>query len=94
MNRFRLIINFFALFFLIFMNIASSMHAQQNTNHFGSFVRFGGGIALRFGEGLFSSTLAPSAIYEFNNQVAFGVGLNGSYNQQKNFYKSTILVVA
>src|SRR5690554_2004301 len=54
-------------------------------------VRFGGGIGLGFGDGFFSGTLAPSAIYQFNPQFAVGVGLSGTYNNQKNRYTSTIL---
>jgi hypothetical protein len=54
-------------------------------------VRFGGGIGLGFGDGFFSGTLAPSAVYEFNNTFALGVGFNGTYNTKKEFYKSTVL---
>ncbi|MFC4399394.1 alpha-ketoglutarate decarboxylase [Mariniflexile soesokkakense] len=67
------------------------MNAQQNNSDFWNSVRFGGGIGLSFGDGFFSGTLAPIAIYEINNQVAVGLGLNGTYNSQKNVYKSTIL---
>ena len=54
-------------------------------------VRFGGGIGLSFGDGFFSGTLAPSAIYDFNNSFSLGLGLNGTYNSLKNSYNSTIL---
>ncbi|WP_308993146.1 alpha-ketoglutarate decarboxylase [Mariniflexile litorale] len=69
----------------------STLNAQQGSSNFWNSVRFGGGIGLSFGDDFFSGTLAPSAIYEFNNQVALGFGLNGTYNKQKDFYKSTIL---
>ncbi|MDO7173375.1 alpha-ketoglutarate decarboxylase [Mariniflexile sp. AS56] len=91
MNRFYLIIKIYALFYFIFLSSASTLNAQQNDNDFFNSVRFGGSIGLSFGNGFFSGTLAPSAIYEFNNQVALGFGLNGTYNTQKDFYKSTIL---
>lgn len=45
---------------------------------------------MSFGDGFFSGTLAPSAIYEFNEQFALGVGLNGTYNKRKDFYSSTV----
>lgn len=45
---------------------------------------------MSFGDGFFSGTLAPSAIYEFNEQFALGVGLNGTYNKRKDLYKSTV----
>jgi hypothetical protein len=90
MNFSRLSLRFIILFigFILSSNISTS---QQNDNHFWDQVRFGVGIGLSFGDGFFSGTLAPSAIYEFNNQFALGFGLEGTYNKRKNFYKSTIL---
>lgn len=60
-------------------------------NDFWSHVRFGGGIGLNFGSGFFSGTLAPSAIYQFDEKLALGLGLNFTYNSQENVYNSTIL---
>ncbi|WP_338731916.1 alpha-ketoglutarate decarboxylase [Mangrovimonas cancribranchiae] len=68
-----------------------SANAQEHSSNFWQHVRFGGGIGLSFGDGFFSGTLAPSAIYQFNSQFALGVGLNGTYNSRKDYYKSTIL---
>lgn len=91
--RFNLTNLSIALF--IFCLASTSTFSQQlspsNTNDFWSHVRFGGGIGLSFGSGFFSGTLAPSAIYQFDQNLALGVGLIGSYAEQKNFYKSTIL---
>ncbi|MFT5752322.1 MAG: hypothetical protein ACI86L_001835 [Dokdonia sp.] len=74
----------------------AEMQAQEGASNFWQNVRFGGGIGLSFGNGFFSGTLAPSAIYEFNEQFSAGVGLNGTYNKLKttsqNFgYTSTIV---
>ena len=91
MKTFSQIIKMTIVFFALNFSFLNSVSAQQNTSDFMSHVRFGGSIGLRFGDGFFSGTLAPSAIYEFNDQVALGMGLNGTYNTQKNFYKSTIL---
>ncbi len=91
MNTFSLISKNIVLFFIIFYTTINTTTAQQNNSSFWNQVRFGGGIGLSFGDGFFSGTLAPSAIYEFNNQVALGLGLNGTYNSQKDIYKSTIL---
>jgi long-subunit fatty acid transport protein len=67
-------------------------NAQEDDKfQFWDHVRFGGGIGLSFGNNFFSGTLAPSAIYEFNQQFALGVGLNGTYNSLKDEYTSTIL---
>lgn len=71
------------------LNVAAQNEADRSES-FWNDVRFGGGIGLSFGDGFFSGTLAPSAIYQVNRYVAFGVGLNGTYNKSKNFYKSTI----
>ncbi|MEZ4801290.1 MAG: alpha-ketoglutarate decarboxylase [Gelidibacter sp.] len=80
----------FFVVFIIFSTISFSQNPTSNSNDFWNHVRFGGGIGLSFGDGFFSGTLAPSAIYEFNPQFALGIGLNGTYNSRKNFYKSTI----
>ncbi len=68
----------------------AQIQTASSSSDFWNHVRFGGGVGLSFGDGFFSGTLAPSAIYEFNNQFALGVGLNGTYNKQKNLYKSTV----
>lgn len=82
------------VFFFLLVCISSSLMSQNTASDASDFwrhVRFGGAIGLSFGDGFFSGTLAPSAIYEFNDQFALGVGLNGTYNKSKNFYNSTIL---
>ncbi|WP_299333581.1 alpha-ketoglutarate decarboxylase [uncultured Psychroserpens sp.] len=81
---------------VIFINFSMVSFSQTNTNEnsndtFWKNVRFGGGIGLSFGDGFFSGTLAPSAIYQFNPDFALGLGLNGTYNKQRDFFKSTIL---
>ena len=80
----------FFVFLLIFTGLSFSQNPSNAKSDFWKHVRFGGGIGLSFGDGFFSGTLAPSAIYQFNEQFAFGIGLNGTYNTRKNFYKSTI----
>lgn len=52
-------------------------------------VRFGGGIGLGFGDGYTNLGLAPSALYEINNQFAAGVGLQYNYTRLKNDYSSS-----
>lgn len=77
--------------FILAICFSINANAQENQGQFWQKVRIGGGIGLSFSDGFFSGTLAPSAIYEFNDQFALGVGLNGSYNSLKNTYKSTVL---
>lgn len=68
-------------------------NAQQTTpngqkSDFWSHVRFGGAIGASFGSGYTDVTLAPGAIYQFNQYLALGVGLQGSYAEQKHVYSS------
>lgn len=64
---------------------------NMSSNDFWRNVQFGGGIGLGFGDGWFSGTLSPSAIYPVNDQFATGVGLNFSYADQKDVYTATIV---
>jgi hypothetical protein len=84
-----------ALFSILLCFISLSLCAQTDTqktaSHFWNNVRFGGGIGLSFGDGFFSGTLAPSAIYQFSDQLAAGIGLNGTYSNRKDVFKSTII---
>ncbi|WP_298237637.1 alpha-ketoglutarate decarboxylase [uncultured Algibacter sp.] len=83
--------NKIACFISIFVFTVNLLNAQEVKSEFWSHVRYGGGIGLNFGDGFFSGTLAPSAIYEFDDVFALGIGLNGTINNQKRVYKSTIL---
>jgi hypothetical protein len=71
--------------------ISETITAQQEAPNFWDNVRFGGGIGFSFGNRVFSGTLAPSAIYQFNQQFAAGVGLSGTYTSQKDIYNATII---
>jgi len=73
------------------MPLISQNTINSNSNEFWNHVRFGGGIGLSFGDGFFSGTLAPSAVYQINPIAALGVGLSGTYNTSRDFYKSAIL---
>ncbi|GAB1857003.1 hypothetical protein MHTCC0001_18390 [Flavobacteriaceae bacterium MHTCC 0001] len=66
-------------------------NTQNNQDRFWENVRYGGGLGLNFGNGFFGATIAPSAIYQFNDQFATGVGLNATFNNQKDVYKTTVL---
>lgn len=85
--------SFLLILFFVIPFESFSQDQKQNSN-FWQNVRIGGGIGLSFGDGFFSGTLAPSAIYDFNDQFSMGLGLNGTYNSSKNSYNSTILGVS
>lgn len=78
-------------FVIVFVFFVSPIFSQQNEqSDFWQHVRFGGGIGLNFGDGFFSGTLAPAAIYDVNPYVSLGLGLTGSYSSQRNDFSSTI----
>ncbi len=77
--------------FLVLNNLDVQAQVQKQKSEFWQHIQFGGGIGLSFGNGFFSGTLAPSGIYNFNEKFAAGVGLNMSYNTEKNIYESYIL---
>ena len=79
-------------FFLIVLSINTYSQSVNNENSmFWENVSFGGGLGLSFGNGFFSGTIAPSAIYNFNEKFSTGLGLNATYAKQKNVHTSTIL---
>ncbi|MBX2826973.1 MAG: alpha-ketoglutarate decarboxylase [Flavobacteriaceae bacterium] len=82
---------FFCTLLLSLFSFSALAQEPDAPSPFWSKVRFGGGIGASFSNGFFSGTLAPSAIYEVNQQFALGIGLNGTYNSLENEYRSTIL---
>ena len=63
---------------LLFL-VAFSASSQTSPSNFWNDVRFGGGIGLGFSNGYFNGSIAPSAIYQVNEQFATGVSLNFNY---------------
>ncbi len=75
-----------------FIFFSSLGHAQidvssvENKNkEFWNHVSFGGGVGLNFGNDYFMWSVAPSAIYNFNEQFSTGIGLNYMYLREKRF---------
>lgn len=83
----------FMILILILVSYSQHSFSQDDTvkSNFWSKVQYGGGIGLSFGDGFFSGTLAPNAIYNFDQDFGLGIGLNGTYNSQRNVFNSTIL---
>ncbi len=76
---------------LFFYAISLSAQSQSNgksQNDFWNHVQFGGGIGASFGSGYTHVSLAPGAIYNFNDYVALGVGLQGSFVKVRGDYYS------
>jgi long-subunit fatty acid transport protein len=61
------------------------------TDSFWDHVQFGGGFGLSTGNGYTDITIAPSAIYNFNDYFSLGAGMQYSRLKQKNYYNSNII---
>ena len=75
-----------------FLLSITAVNAQDSD--FWSKVRFGGGLGLGFGSGYTDLSVAPGAIYQFNDYVALGAGLQFSYVDQKNWYSAIMYGVS
>ncbi|WP_298541806.1 alpha-ketoglutarate decarboxylase [uncultured Aquimarina sp.] len=75
-------IKFLILVFLIFFSLQKGYSQDDN---FWSRVRIGGNIGIGFTNDTFNGIIAPSAVYDFNNQFSMGFGLNFGYTDSRNF---------
>ncbi|MFT5892990.1 MAG: hypothetical protein ACI9Y7_003109 [Dokdonia sp.] len=76
----------FALFFSFQPEaIAQDAPIPRQQSEFWKNVRFGGGLGLSFGTNNTQITVAPSAIYQYNEYIAFGPGINFNYQKFGNF---------
>jgi long-subunit fatty acid transport protein len=82
---------FVFLIVVCFNGFAQEIPKSEQKNEFWKNVQFGGGLGLNVGSGFTDITLAPSAIYNFNDYVSLGFGLQGSYVSSKNNFNSTLL---
>lgn len=84
-------------FLLVIFLMASALFYAQNTSlpkaktgQFWENVQFGGGLGLSIGNDYTDVTVAPSAIYNFNDHFALGTGLQYSRLKQKHYYSSDV----
>ncbi|WP_264552673.1 hypothetical protein [Flavobacterium sp. N2038] len=92
-NQISIVFNsFFVISLLLFSNSgnAQQKYVIDNSNHFWDKVQFGGGLGLGFGSGYTNISVMPSAIYNVNEIVSMGVGLQFGYLYQKNYYESFV----
>lgn len=85
-------LTFLVVFFLCFASFTES-YAQgsggvTSSCDFWNKVQFGGGLGLGIGNGYTNVSVSPTAIYNFNEYVAAGAGIQYSYISQKDFYNS------
>ncbi len=85
------------LYFLFLFGTPFTVLSQEKplpkakTNNFWNHVQLGGGFGLGIGNDFTNITLAPSAIYNFNEYFALGTGLQYSYLKQKRYYSSNVI---
>lgn len=82
----------YGIIFTVFLTFSTVSNAQDNPydGDFWDHVQFGGGIGASFGSDYTDVSLSPGAIYNFNEYVALGVGLSGTYVDAKDYYSSYI----
>lgn len=71
-------------------SMAQEISAVDSTTNFWDKVQFGGGLGLGIGSGYTDISVMPSAIYNVNEIVAAGVGLQFGYLSSKNYYESFV----
>lgn len=69
---------FFLFVFGLYISIVTAQFSNARTD-FWDRVRFGGSVGLGFTNNGFNGFIAPSAIYQFNNQFAAGTSLSFNY---------------
>jgi hypothetical protein len=78
--------NYLLSLFFLFLGYLSFAQSQQPKSDFWNNVRFGGGIGFNLSNGGFNGSISPSAIYQFNEVFAAGIGANVNFykfNEQK-----------
>ncbi|MES2545585.1 MAG: hypothetical protein V4548_11920 [Bacteroidota bacterium] len=86
----RSLLSFIILFSTADLFAQQKPVSSHSKSDFWNNVQFGGGFGAAVGSGYTDLTLAPSAIYNFNEYVAAGVGLQGSYVSSKDYFSSAI----
>lgn len=96
MKKIHLSIVFKSFFVILTSLFSNHIFAQEennvidNNNQFWDKVQFGGGLGLGIGSGYTDISVMPSAIYNVNEIVAVGVGLQFGYLSSKNYYSSYV----
>lgn len=83
----------FTVSFLLFWGFGNAQQTplpKAKTDSFWENVQFGGGLGVGVGSGYTNITVAPSAVYNFNDYLGLGGGLQYGYLKQKGFYSSNL----
>ena len=88
LNDYKSFLTVIALFFTTITFAQRTSPPPQPENQFWKNVQVGGGLGLGFGSNYTDISVSPSAIYNFNEYVALGLGLQYKYLKQKDYYAS------
>ena len=76
--------SFSSIIFFLISTISFSQNIKNDTeNPFWKNVRFGGGMQLSIGRDYTTIGISPSAIYEFSDKFASGIGMSYLYSKYK-----------
>lgn len=75
---------------ILFTNTLFAQGAATPSCEFWKKVRYGGGLGLNIGGGFTNISLSPTAIYDINQTISVGAGLQGSYVSSRNNFSSFI----
>ncbi|WP_106794254.1 alpha-ketoglutarate decarboxylase [Aquimarina sp. Aq78] len=70
---------------LVLSILFSLQKSYSQNNDFWSNVSFGGNLGIGVGNDTFSGVIEPSALYNFNEQFAAGIGISFGYIESNNF---------
>ncbi|WP_029489680.1 hypothetical protein [Aquimarina agarivorans] len=68
------------MLFVVFSSCYSQENAKKKSNFWDN-VRYGGSLSLDFSNNATSIIVAPSAIYQFNEKISAGTGINFGYTR-------------
>ncbi len=94
-NTFQMVTR--VLLFIVLFGIPFKVLSQEKplpkakTGDFWDHVQFGGGFGLAIGNDFTDITVAPSAIYNFNDFFSLGTGLQYSRLKRKDYYSSNVI---
>jgi hypothetical protein len=84
----------FIIVVVFITNISLSQSTTQSSSEFWKKVKFGGGFGVNFGNNATNINLSPTLFYPVNDKFTIGAGLQGSYVESKNNFKSYIYGVS
>lgn len=74
--------------FTVLFASASLLAQEHDARPLRDRLHFGGNVAAAFGSGYTDVVLAPGVLYDVNDYFSAGLGLQGSYVNQRNYYSS------